>query len=125
VSGRYAIYGADGARHPPTDCRVTGPDQIERPASPVTIPVDYSNDGTGYFWTATFEASPAGKFTVTCQDAKFGVDDMPPIPGVVGVLIHWPLPLVWLLAALPGVLIVAHTARRRAGHRQQLVPARQ
>jgi hypothetical protein len=122
VPGRYAIYGAEGAWHPPTDCRVITPDQAEQPASAVTIPVDYSNDGIGYFWTATFVASAAGSYVVTCQEARFGVADMPRVPGAVGALIHWPLLPIRLLAALPGLLVVAYTARRRARRQEPVLP---
>ncbi|WP_431942333.1 hypothetical protein [Micromonospora marina] len=52
------------------------------------------------------------------------VGDVPVIRGAVGEVIHWPVGAIWLLGAVPGLLIVADSARRRrASHPAVLTAA--
>ena len=75
-------------------------------------------------WPATVHRRRGGNATSSRSDVRFG--DMasnvqpelllgvaPQVDGAVGSLIHWPLVLILLLGTLPGVVIVADTARRR------------
>ncbi|MET9298665.1 hypothetical protein ABZX66_05005 [Micromonospora aurantiaca] len=41
----------------------------------------------------------------------------------MGELIHWPVCAIWLLGAVPGLLIVADTARRRRASRPAVLTA--
>jgi hypothetical protein len=114
AAGRYAILGlADGPRRP--DCRITGGGVTGRRADVVTVaPADYSGSATSIAWVATFTAPGPGTYELTCRgDGFYMVGDVPRIRGVVGSLIHWPLAVLLLLGALPGLAIVGNTVRRR------------
>jgi hypothetical protein len=54
---------------------------------------------------------------VTCRAgvaaATYTVNKAPQIRGAVGALVHWPLPILWLLGALPGLLMIVTAVRRR------------
>jgi hypothetical protein len=119
AAGRYAIFGFEEAPREP-DCRVAGGGMSGRRADVVTVrPADYEGDATSLMWVATFTASGPGTYEVTCGgDWDYTVGVAPQVDGAVGSLIHWPLVLILLLGALPGVVIVANTARRRRKHRQ-------
>jgi hypothetical protein len=79
-----------------------------RRADVVTVrPADYEGDATSLMWVATFTASEAGTYEVSCSgDWAYTVGVAPQVDGVVGSLIHWPLVLILLLGTLPGVTIV-------------------
>ncbi|MEK8106185.1 hypothetical protein NKG94_15250 [Micromonospora sp. M12] len=47
--------------------------------------------------------------------------EVPRIRGAVGALIHWPLIVIWLLGAVPGLLIVADTLMRRSRLRRPVL----
>jgi hypothetical protein len=114
AAGRYAILGlADGPRRP--DCRITGGGVTGRRADVVTVaPADYSGNATSIAWVATFTAPGPGTYELKCRgDGFYSVGDVPRIRGAVGSLIHWPLVVLLLLGALPGLAIVGRTARRR------------
>ncbi|GIJ72251.1 hypothetical protein Voc01_071680 [Virgisporangium ochraceum] len=122
AAGRYAILGYDTAPLRP-DCRVSGPGVGARRADPVTArPADYEGSAdSGVTWVATFAVPEPGSYTVTCGgDWGFTVGDLPRVRGAVGSVIHWPLAVLLLLGALPGLAIVANTVRRR---RRDPVPA--
>ncbi len=121
AAGRYAILAVGFApRHP--DCRVTGADLADQPAELVTItPGDYGTDAASYAWVASFNVPDSGVYSLTCrssdEQASYIVWEIPDIRGAVGELIHWPLAAIWLLGAVPGLLIVANTATRQRAKR--------
>ncbi|MFF0101983.1 hypothetical protein ACFYO8_21935 [Micromonospora sp. NPDC005257] len=87
-------------------------------AEPVSVPPgDYGSDAATFAWVATVRAPTAGLWTLNCRtddpEASYVVGDVPEIRGAVGSLIHWPAGVIGLLGAVPGLLIVADTARRR------------
>ncbi|MBG6066236.1 hypothetical protein [Micromonospora ureilytica] len=117
AAGRYAIFAVGSAPHDP-DCQVTGVDQVVVSATVVTIaPGDYGGDFASYAWVAAFAVSVPGAYSLSCrtwdQQASYTVGEIPRIRGAVSALIHWPLFAVWLLGAIPGLLIMASTGRRR------------
>lgn len=65
----------------------------------------------------------AGAYTLDCRsadpDASYTVGDVPEISGLVKVLIHLPLPAIWLFGALPGLLIMTDAARRAFAERRE------
>jgi hypothetical protein len=109
-AGDYAIL-AIGLASPRPDCTVDG-----RPAEPLPImPGDYGGDAATYTWAAEFRVDAPGTYTVACPSgADYAVGDVPVIGGAVARLIHWPLPVIWLLGALPGLLATGLAVRRRA-----------
>jgi hypothetical protein len=126
AAGRYAILAMGVAPHDP-DCRVGGPGLTERRATPVSIPPsDYGGDYATYAWIASFTVPAPGTYSLTCrtndEQANYTVGAVPQIRGAVGALIHWPLVVIWLLGAVPGLLIIASTVRRRARQAEAPVP---
>ncbi|TDB81778.1 hypothetical protein [Micromonospora sp. KC721] len=126
AGGRYAILAVGFAPHDP-DCRVTGAGASGRPAKLVTVaPGDYGTDAAAYAWVASFDVPDAGVYSLNCRSsddqASYLVGKPPDIRGAVGELVHWPLVAIWLLGAVPGLLVIAHTANRRRAERRE-VPA--
>ncbi|MFE9192791.1 hypothetical protein ACFYL6_24645 [Micromonospora sp. NPDC007208] len=118
AAGRYAVFAVGSAPRDP-DCQVTGVDRVVVSATVVTIaPGDYGGDYASYAWVASFDVPVPGVYSLSCrtwdQQASYTVGKSPRIRGAVGALIHWPLIAVWLLGAIPGLLIIANTGRRRA-----------
>lgn len=117
AAGAYAIYAVGFAPADP-DCRLTGGGSEVRAAEPVSVPPgDYGGDYASFAWVATVRVPTPGSWTLDCRtsdpDASYVVGDVPEIRGVVGEMIHWPVGVIWLLGAAPGLLLVADTARRR------------
>ena len=120
AGGRFAIhqFGTDDAAPP---CRVTGPGSADEPATRLTTPVNNSHDATTDLLVAIFSTPSAGSYTVSCDLAEYGVQ--PLARGASPAIRTWPVPLIVLLGALPGLVIVGDTAVRRARHRQAIHPA--
>ncbi|MFD4207288.1 hypothetical protein ACFWRG_14990 [Micromonospora tulbaghiae] len=121
AAGVYAIYAVGFAPADP-DCRLTGGGSEVRAAEPVSVPPgDYGGDAASFAWVATVRVPTPGSWTLDCRtsdpDASYVVGDVPEIRGAVGEMIHWPVGVIWLLGAVPGLLIVADTARRRRASR--------
>ncbi|MEU2701082.1 hypothetical protein [Micromonospora aurantiaca (nom. illeg.)] len=117
AAGAYAIFAVGFSPADP-DCRVTGGGAEVRTAEPVSVPPgDYGSDAATYSWVATVRVPTPGRWTLDCRtddpEASYVVGDVPEIRGAVGEVIHWPVGVIWLLGAVPGLLIVADTARRR------------
>ena len=75
---------------------------------------DFGDGSQGGGPEVTYAYSRPGTYEVTCSDDwEYTVGVAPQVDGAVGSLIHWPLVLILLLGTLPGVVIVADTARRR------------
>lgn len=118
AAGRYAIFAVGFSPADP-DCEVAGVGVPPRSATAVTIaPADYGGDHASFAWVASFDAPAPGGYSLTCRTAdpaaSYTVGEVPRIRGAVGALIHWPLTAIWLLGALPGLLVIAVAARRRA-----------
>ncbi|MFC0098533.1 hypothetical protein ACFFKH_13480 [Micromonospora marina] len=128
AGGAYAIFSVGFSPADP-DCRVTGGGSAARAAEPVSVPPgDYGGDAATYAWVATLRVPSPGTWTLDCRaddpEASYVVGDVPEIRGAVGEVIHWPVGVIWLLGAVPGLLIVADTARRRrASHPAVLTAA--
>ncbi|MFJ6952389.1 hypothetical protein [Micromonospora aurantiaca (nom. illeg.)] len=117
AAGAYAIFAVGFSPTDP-DCRVTGGGAEVRTAEPVSVPPgDYGSDAATYSWVATVRVPMPGTWTLDCRttdpEASYVVGDVPEIRGAVSEVIHWPVGVIWLLGAVPGLLIVADTARRR------------
>ncbi|WP_435055220.1 hypothetical protein [Micromonospora aurantiaca (nom. illeg.)] len=117
ATGAYAIFAVGFSPADP-DCRVTGGGAEVRTAEPVSVPPgDYGSDAATYSWVATVRVPTPGRWTLGCRtdypEASYVVGAVPEIRGAVGEVIHWPVGVIWLLGAVPGLLIVADTARRR------------
>ena len=117
AAGAYGIFALGFSPADP-DCRVTGDGSEVRTAEPVSVPPgDYGSDAAVYSWVATVRVPTPGSWTLDCRtsdpEAAYVVGDVPEIRGAVGEMIHWPVGVIWLLGAAPGLLIVADTARRR------------
>jgi hypothetical protein len=118
-AGRYGLYAVGSAPTDP-DCRVTGPDTPDQavallPVKPGTPGLDATS---AYRWIGEFEVPAAGAYSMTCRvsvtAADYTVNKAPRIRGAVEALVHWPLPVLWLFGALPGLLMFANGVRRRA-----------
>ncbi|MFJ1539137.1 hypothetical protein ACIODS_11410 [Micromonospora chalcea] len=121
AAGAYAIFAVGFAPADP-DCRVTGGGSEVRAAEPVPVPPGgYGGDAASFAWVATVRVPAAGAWALDCRtddpEASYVVGDVPEIRGAVGELIHWPAGVIGLLGAVPGLLIVADTARRRRASR--------
>ncbi|MFI7434173.1 hypothetical protein [Micromonospora haikouensis] len=119
AAGPYAIFAVGFAPRDP-DCQVTGPDRAVGPARSLTVaPGDYGSDAASLAWVASFDAPLPGTYSLSCRapdpEASYAVGEVPQIRGAVGALVHWPLGAIWLLGAVPGLLIVAEAVSRRAG----------
>ncbi|MFI2712112.1 hypothetical protein ACH495_18510 [Micromonospora sp. NPDC018662] len=119
--GAYAIFGVSSSTADP-GCRLTGADAAVRVAEPVRVPPGgYGTDATAFDWVASVRLPAAGAWTLTCRtsdpEASYVLGDEPRIRGAVGALIHWPVGVIWLLGALPGLLVGVDTARRRRAAR--------
>ncbi|MGC4806148.1 hypothetical protein [Micromonospora sp. DT233] len=127
AADRYAIF-AEGFSPSNPDCRVTGPDGAVGSASSVSVPPGGygGGDATTYTWVASFDVPAPGSYSVSCRSsdpqASYVVGEVPRIRGAVGSLIHWPLTAIWLLGAVPGLLIIAAAVRRRTGGRRAAAP---
>ncbi|MGW5580861.1 hypothetical protein [Micromonospora chokoriensis] len=117
AAGQYAIFAVGlSPSHP--DCRVTGANRaVLRAELITTAPGDYGGDVATYTWVASFDVPAPGTYSLSCQtydqQASYTAGEVPQIRGAVGSLIHWPLVAIWLLGAIPGLLIIAATVRRR------------
>ncbi|WP_232521580.1 hypothetical protein [Micromonospora phaseoli] len=119
--GQYAIFAVGFAPRDP-DCQVTGVGTPAQSAELLTIaPGGYGGDAASYAWVASFDVSLPGAYSLACRSsdpqASYVVGEVPQIRGAVGALVHWPLIAIWLLGAIPGLLISADTVRRRARRR--------
>ncbi|MEU2612555.1 hypothetical protein ABZ570_13400 [Micromonospora sp. NPDC007271] len=128
AAGRYAILAVGFAPQDP-DCRVTGVGLAARSAELVGIPPgDYGTDAASYSWVASFDVPESGTYSLTChsndEQASYIVGEIPQIRGAVGELIHWPSAAIWMLGAVPGLLIVANSSRRRANTKEPSMPGR-
>ncbi|MDG4802691.1 hypothetical protein [Micromonospora sp. WMMD980] len=115
--GAYAIFGV-GDAPAGADCRLTDAASTVRVAEPVSVPPgNFGGDATAFAWVASVRLPAAGAWTLECRSsdpqASYVLSEVPRVRGAVGALIHWPVGLIWLLGALPGLLIGADTARRR------------
>ncbi|MFD6608740.1 hypothetical protein ACFWD1_07605 [Micromonospora chalcea] len=127
AAGAYAIFAVGFSPADP-DCRLTGDDSEVRAAEPVSVaPGDYGGDAATYAWVATVRVPTPGRWTLDCRttdpEASYVVGDVPDIRGAVGEMIHWPVGVIWLLGAVPGLLIVTDTARRRRASRPAVLTA--
>jgi hypothetical protein len=52
---------------------------------------------------------------VICTADEYGVESI--VDGAAPVVIRWPYPVILLLGALPGLIVLADTAKRRARRR--------
>ncbi|SCG79261.1 hypothetical protein [Micromonospora humi] len=122
AAGTYAIFRVGYARAG-ADCRLTGAGATVRADDPVSVPPgDYGGDAATFSWVASVRLPAAGSWAMSCRstepDASYVLGDEPRIRGAVGRLIHWPVGVIWLFGALPGLLIGADTARRRRADRR-------
>ncbi|MEU8228490.1 hypothetical protein AB0C12_02690 [Actinoplanes sp. NPDC048967] len=117
AAGRYGLYAVGSAPTDP-DCQVTGAGQPDRavellPVKPGTPGVDAT---PAYRWIGEFQVPAASEYSLTCRGsvaaATYSVNRVPRIRGAVGTLVHWPLPILWLFGALPGLLLIATGLRR-------------
>ncbi len=119
AAGRYGVY-AEGRSPVDPGCRITG-GAGEVPVQVVAIrPGTPGFDATaGQRWIAEFTAPAPGAYVLTCPEsgdgAAYSVGAIPEIDGLVGVLTRaaLPLPVIWLLGALPGLLLLGEAVRRR------------
>lgn len=117
TAGRYGVY-AQGESSERPDCRVSGPGFDDRSARPVANPSGpYGGDAASYTWVAYVDVPAPGTYAVACRtpdgQGTYRIGAAPTIAGAVGAVVHWPPILIWLLGALPGLLAVADTVRRR------------
>ncbi|WP_306214565.1 hypothetical protein [Actinoplanes sp. RD1] len=107
AAGRWAVHRHDAEPGGAAGCTIGG-----RPVDTLTVPVDYSNDGTADVWVAT--VTPSGTDDLRCP---FDWSARPvDTRGAVSYLVSWPFPALWLIGAAPGLIVLAETfARRRAG----------
>ncbi|MFI5835031.1 hypothetical protein ACIA5A_15300 [Micromonospora sp. NPDC051300] len=115
--GAYAVFGV-GDAPAGADCRLTGAGTTVRADDPVSVPPGgYGGDAATFAWIASVRVPAPGEWAMSCRSsdpqASYVVGDAPRIRGAVGALIHWPVGVIWLLGALPGLLVVFTTARRR------------
>ncbi|MGK5741940.1 hypothetical protein [Micromonospora sp. URMC 103] len=98
------------------DCHAASTEGSRVELSPVLGTVRYG-DGISYRWVGTFRFPAPGRWTVTCGGGvgEYLVAGVPRVGGLIGRLVEAPRPVGWLLGALPGLLVAAHTvvARRR------------
>ena len=118
--GRYTLM-ADGL--PPADpgCRLSGPGGVEVPAEPLTVqPREPGYDATPATTTlADVDVDVAGAYTFTCVsggDADYYVAGGWTISPVADAVMRWPLPVLLLIGALPGLALVAAALSRRRAH---------
>ncbi|MEV4197643.1 hypothetical protein [Micromonospora globbae] len=120
--GRLAVFavGLGAVR----DCRAVAADSRRVGLTPVPGTVRYG-DGVSYRWVGTFRLPAPGRWTVTCagDEGEYLVGDPPRVEGLVGRLVELPRPLVWLLGALSGLLVAAHTALARRPRRPSVAAA--
>jgi hypothetical protein len=125
AAGRYGLY-AEGDSPVSSGCRITG-GGTEQPAHVVAIrPGTPGFDATaGQRWIAEFTAPTPGAYVLTCPGSDAGaayrIGAIPRIDGLAGALTRStpPLPVIWLLGALPGLLLLGEAVRRRARSRRQ------
>ncbi|WMF04582.1 hypothetical protein [Micromonospora robiginosa] len=120
--GAYAIFGV-GDAPAGADCRLTGGGATVRADDPVSVPPGgYGGDAATFAWIASVRVPAAGAWTMECRssdpEASYMVGDEPRVRGAVGRLIHWPVGVIWLLGALPGLLVAVQTATRRRSARR-------
>ena len=108
-AGEYAIY-AVGFAGPRPACTVDG-----RAASLLGIqPGGYGGDAATFTWIARFSVDAAGPHTVTYPSAEdYVVGDVPVIRGAVARVLDWPLAILLLLGAVPGLLSTARLVRSK------------
>jgi hypothetical protein len=116
AGGRFGVYAIDEAPTKP-DCTVAGNGLAGRHVAAVSVrPGKPGNDASpSYRWIGMFDVPAAGTYSLMCRAggvrASYTVGGIPKIRGLVGWLVHWPVPLLWLLGALPGLLAIAEACR--------------
>lgn len=115
--GRYTLM-ADGLPPANPGCRLSGPGGVEVPAEPLTVqPTEPGYDATPATTTlADVDVDVAGAYTLACSsggDADYYLAGGWTISRIADAVMRWPLPVLLLIGALPGLAIIAAAARRR------------
>ncbi|MEU4693776.1 hypothetical protein [Actinoplanes sp. NPDC023714] len=108
--GRYRLIAVDPApAHP--ECTASGLPLHEIPIKPTTPGVD-GTAGTTHI--GDFVIPEAGTYEITCAGEVFDhhVADAGHFRGAAGRLIYRPRPLIMLIGAIPGLLVIAGRWRR-------------
>lgn len=114
---------------PTADCRVSGDGLSGLIPTPISVKPGKYGGGSfaSYRWVAYFIVPTAGTYVITCRPTGNvpynAVGRIPQIPGAVGAMVHWPLPAIYLLGALPGLWMLTQAlgifVRRRADRRSE------
>lgn len=113
--GRWAVYRYD-AEESVQGCVVTGRDGSRRDVERLTVPVNWSNDGTADIWVGDIDIPETGIYLLNCPTPDVGISNVR-VDGAVAAMVGWPWAAVWLLGAAPGLTILADTALRRRGRK--------
>ncbi|UQU65711.1 hypothetical protein COUCH_05150 [Couchioplanes caeruleus] len=117
AAARYTLLG-DGDPPPDPGCRLARPGAADVPAEPLTVqPEEAGYDATPATKTiADVDVAVAGIYGLTCSPTGDGTDyrlvRRQSISPVADSVMRWPLPLIMLVGALPGLALVAGAVRR-------------
>ncbi|WP_199510667.1 hypothetical protein [Nucisporomicrobium flavum] len=115
AAGRYTLLG-DGDPPPDPGCRLIRAGAADVRAEPLTVqPEEAGYDATAGFRTiADVDVAVAGIYGLTCSSPGDGTGyrlvRRQSISPVADSLMRWPLSLIMLLGALPGLVLVAGAA---------------
>ncbi|WP_305788244.1 hypothetical protein [Symbioplanes lichenis] len=106
AAGRWAVHRHDAAEGGAAGCEIDG-----RAVGTLAVPVDYSIDATADVWVGTVTIDTPGEYDLSCP---FDFSARPvDTRGAVSFLVSWPLLLLWLLGATPGLVVLGETYARQ------------
>ena len=111
ASGRHAVYATSNDQ--PATCAITDSAgtvlQVRRPSIEFTD----NSDSIVTVLFGVFDLAAADRVAVNCPRTRIGAP--PEVRGPLGDLIFWPIALLWLIGAAPGLLVAGYTTIHRRG----------
>ncbi|WP_326554056.1 hypothetical protein [Micromonospora sp. NBC_01813] len=115
-AGRSAIFRLWGRQLSTDECRVTGAVGDELPVTAPSVFFTDNGDGIVTVLLGTVEAPSSMSVVVVCQGPpghSYQIGAAPTVDGLLGPLLHVPTWVLWVLGALPGLVLAGATAMAR------------
>jgi hypothetical protein len=122
AAGRHAVYATYNDQ--PGTCVITGSTGTALPVRQPSIEFTDNSDSIVTVLFGVFDLPAADRVAVDCPRTRIGSPSE--VRGPLDDLIFWPIALLWLIGALPGLLVAGYTTIRGRGRPEgsgTIVPA--
>ena len=122
AAGRHAVYATYNDQ--PATCVITGSTGTALRVRQPSIEFTDHSDGIVTVLFGVFDLPAADRVAVDCPRTRIGAP--PEVRGPLGDLIFWPIALLWLIGAAPGLLVAGYTTAHRRGlpeSSKEIIPA--